>query len=373
MKIERFDPPATNGDFAGNPGLSDQWSDKMSQNFDEGVKDVNDRLAAAGGGTCQFYNPVTNGLSAPDLAPADITWNGFPRRFLGSGPGVPPDFATAEAPITAGNSRVQDEYLEWHVFKNAAGQITSLQFTCEGYDYYQFLGLQAPDVLLALYQEFISPSVTMADLFSGGGYDILNHWNTSDGAMHLTQQANNLFAEVILGAEATIRRKNSAGVEITSADVLCKCAQFGDNKRNSDPAIGAGVNALARQGRMITLANPVGLYIDHIDDSSFRLPDGSATTGWFQILRGKPGQTLRAIFTPPAESPFTVSDVTIGGVPVKFGGQVAQKITMKLTGVANIAKTIHNAPIACDVSVGAAHFAAATVSTSFKYPKRGGN
>src|SRR5262249_14997432 len=161
--------------------------------------------------------------------------------------------------------------------------------------------------------------------------NVLNHWNTADGAMHLTEPANNLFAEVQLAADATVRRKDNAGVEITSAIPLTRCAQFGDEGRNSDPAIGAGVNGFVRQGRMVTLANPVGLYIDPLDDSGFHLPDGSAATGWFRILRGVKGRTLRAVFEPPAGSAFTVSDVTIGGVPIQFGGQIAQKITMKLT------------------------------------------
>jgi hypothetical protein len=371
MKITHFDPPANNGDFAGNPALAAKWSTEMSQNFDEGVRGVKNTLPS--GATGQFYNPVTHGLTGPDLAPADITWNGFPRRFLGSGPGAPANFAAAEAPISPGQARVQDEYLEWHVTKNAAGKITSVQFTCEGYDYYEFLGREAPDLLLSLYKQFIDPAVKKADLFVGGVYQKLNHWNTRDGAMHLTQQANNLFAEVILAADATVRRKNSAGVEVTSAIPLTTCANFGDSKRNSDPAIGAGVNALARQDRMITLLNPVGLYIDHIDDSSFRLPDGTAPTGWFQILRGTAGHTLRAVFAPPAGSTFTVSDVKIGGTAVSFGGQIAQKITMKLTGVASVAQTTHNPPIPCVVPVGAAHVAGGPVggAPAAKHPRRG--
>jgi hypothetical protein len=354
MKFSQFDPPGNNGDFAGNAVLAGKWSSAMSANFDGGVSRVTGVVAAAGG-TCQFYNPVTAGLTGPDLAPADITWNGFPRAFLGHGPGATPNFAGAEAPISAGQFRQQDEYLEWHVTKNAAGKITSVQFTCEGYDYYEFLSSEAPELLVALYQKFISPSVKKADLFSGGNYQRLNHWNTRDGAMHLTQPANNLFAEVQLAADATVRRKNSAGVEVTSPDTLTDCSQFGQSTRNSDPAIGAGVNGLARQGRMITLANPVGLYLDHLDDSSFRLPDGSPTTGWFQVVRGVPGHGLRAVFAPPAGSTFTVSDVTIGGAAVHFGGQIAQKITMKLTGVASVSTSIHNSPISCVSSVGAAH------------------
>ena len=123
-----------------------------------------------------------------------------------------------------GHARNQDEYLEWHVTRNGAGKLTSVQFTCEGYDYYEFLGREAPDILLSLYQKFISPAVKHADLFSGEQYQKLNRWNTADGAMHLTQQANNLFAEVILAAEATVRRKDAASHEITSAVPLTNCA-----------------------------------------------------------------------------------------------------------------------------------------------------
>jgi hypothetical protein len=116
---------------------------------------------------------------------------------------------------------------------------------------------------------------------------------------------------------------------------------------------------------MITLANPVGLYIDHLDAAGFSLPGGNPVTGWFQILRGSPGHTLRAVFAPPAGSTMTVSDVTIAGTPVRFGGQIAQHITMKLTGVAGIATAVHNSPITCE----GIHDAAAPAPTGL--PKRG--
>jgi len=364
MKIALFDAPGNNGDFAGNPGLAAKWSAHMSATFDAGVQRVNDALAEAGGGTSQFYNPVTHGLTGPDVTPAsagDITWNGFPRKFLGAGPGAPPNFAAAEAPVVPGQAREQDEYLEWHVTRNPAGKIASVQFTCEGYDYYEFLGTEAPDVLVALYQKFIDPAVKKADLFSGGKYQRLNKWNTRDGAMHLTQSANALSAEVFLAADATVRRKNAAGAEVTSAIPLTICARFGDEDRNSDPTIGAGVNSFARQNRMITLADPVGLYIDQLDESGFRLPDGKPTTGWFTVQRGSAGHPLRAVFAPPAGSVFTVSDVKIGGTAVTFGGQIAQHITMKLTGVASIATPVHNPLVPCaGTSVSASVAASAT-------------
>ncbi len=349
MRITQFDTPGNNGDLVASVKLARNWSDQLSSNFDQGVQRVQAKLAGHSGAVSQYYNPVTHGSAAPDLAlPSGvITWNGFPRKFLGASPGVPPNFSGAEPAIVAGQTRPQDEYLEWHVIRTN-GKITSVQFTSEGYDYYQFLGANAPDILLGLYRKFIDPSIQLADLMTNGEYDISNKWNTESGAMHLTQSANNLFAEVILGADATVRRKDNQGHEVTSAIPLTRCSQFGDPQRNSDPAIGAGVNGLARQGRMVTLADPVGLYIDNLDDSGFRLPNGDSTTGWFKRLRGSDGHTIRAVFEPPDGSPFTVSNVTIGDTAIIFGGQIAQHITMKLVGVASVSTSIHNPLIACE-------------------------
>ena len=61
MKITQFDAPGKNGDFTGNAALAAKWSSQMSKDFDQGVADVNAKLAAHGGGTSQFYNPLTHG------------------------------------------------------------------------------------------------------------------------------------------------------------------------------------------------------------------------------------------------------------------------------------------------------------------------
>jgi hypothetical protein len=380
MKIDRFDPPGNNDDFGSDAALKKKWSDTMSRNFDTGVSSVTAFLASHGGGTCQFYNPVTHGRSDPDLplSAGEISWNGFPKRFLSPGPGVPTDFKGAERPIAAGENREQDEYLEWHVTRRS-NKIVSVQFTCEGYDYYDFLAENARGKLVELYRKFIDPAVKEADLFKGdGSYDRFNRFNTADGAMHLTHGANNLFAEVFLAATATVRRKNAAGVEHTSAIPLIKCGKFGGEERNSDPKIGIEVNSLARQKRMIALANPVGLYIGKFDGSGFRLPDGSPAGGseFFKIVRGTPGQALRAVYELPpaiAASGLTVSDVKIGGKPIEFGGQIAEKITMKLTGVASVAQGIDNAPVACGgvPPSDPPHFLAAVAPAAGHLPPRG--
>lgn len=351
MKIARFDPPGRVGDFGKDDGLKDAYSGFLSGHFDTGVASVTSFLANHGGGTCQFYNPVTNGQSGSDLplSAGDISWNGFPKRFLSPGPGQPIRFADAEPPPEVGQRRPQDEYLEWFVHRDENQRITRVDFTCEGFDYYQFLASNAKDTLLALYQQFVSPEVQMPDLVVNGAYNVVNKWNTSNGAMHLTHRANNLFAEVFLAASATVRRRRPNGSEHTSAIPLIRCAEYGAENRNSDPNIGIAVNGLARERRLITLANPVGLYIGAFDGAGLTL-DGKPAGGFFKVIRGTLPLGLRAVFELPPEAVAagkTVSDVKIGNRFIQFGGELALRVTMHLIGVASVAQEVNNTPVAC--------------------------
>ena len=94
------------------------------------------------------------------------------------------------------------------------------------------------------------------------------------------------------------------------------------------------MNALARLGATITLSNPVGLYMDHIDLSGWEAPDGGPVTDLVSIVRGQPGMIERLEVQVPSERGFSVSDLKIAGEPIQYGGQIAQCITVKLTGTA---------------------------------------
>jgi hypothetical protein len=379
VKINHFDPPGNIDDFGSDAALKQRWSDEMSGMFDQSVTDVTNFLNQSGGGTCQFYNPLTHGRTDPDLplSLGDVPWNGFPKRFGSTGLGHPTNFAAAEPKRNPGQARLQDEYLEWYVNHNAAGKIVSIHFTCEAWDYFEFFGEQAPDKVLMLYQKYLNPPVTegvlKADLFPGGIYNRLNKWNTALGAMHLTHPANNLGAEVFLAASATVRRTDH-GAELTQSIPLINCAQYGDAARNSDPNIGIAVNNLARDKRMITLANPVGLYMAEFNGAGITL-NGNPADGFFQVVRGAFPRALRAVFELPAAevaAGHTVSDVEIGGQPLKFGGQLAERITMHLFGVASVDQSVNDTPVGCGaipantLAPASAHAAIAAAATTTK-------
>ncbi len=107
------------------------------------------------------------------------------------------------------------------------------------------------------------------------------------------------------------------------------------------------MNSLARDGYKITLQNPVGLYMAGINTAGFVTPNGSDAQQYFKAVRGPAEMIVRAIFEVPATEGFTVGDITIDGQAIEFGGQIAEHITMKLTGLAFGKGQIQNPPQQC--------------------------
>lgn len=337
MKLTRFDPPGMMlEDFDGDPKLLDQWSEEASRFFDAVRLSIQTFLNSKNGGAPQFYDPVAHGIEGTDKL-LDITWNGFPKRFTGGGT---VDYGAADDNLDEGQTRLeaqarlQDEYLEWFVDRDSQGKIVRVQFTCEEPEYWKFLAKVRPDYVVTKYRQLINPAVKKEDLFVNDQYDPLNIWNTARGAMHTTYQGNHLSAALKFVADATVRRLASDGTELTTSKALIKSTVEGQTNRNSDPAVGYDVNGLARQGFMITLANPIGPYMASFKGDGLVLPNGEPAAECFQVLRGRFPEALRAEFRVPAAAAargWTVSDVRLGDRPIAFGGQLAELITMKLT------------------------------------------
>ncbi|HEX8198008.1 MAG TPA: hypothetical protein VF571_17580 [Pyrinomonadaceae bacterium] len=374
--LERFDTPAHMPDFIGLPGLLDQWHRAVSNWFDSMVKAQESKLKS--GEVVQFFNPTKFDPGGAVIEQA-ITWNAFPKELLRR---YGRQQALREAdtlyPLSRYAARYQqnpvfertpfrphNEYCEWHVTRDPeTNKIKKVAFSSEPPEYwkalhggtykldddqeYTFTG--SPERVLELYRKHVSPNVQPDDLISTedmqdadgnylvrkGEYNPYNKWNTSQGIMHLCSPPNTLVAEIGLGAEATILRKNSRGQLIVEPDALICCAAYGGPDRNSDPTIGAAVNALARYGAFVTLGNPVGLYIDHIDLAGWSVPDKGEVSDCVKFTRGSSGMVERLEVEVPASRDFTVSDIKIGGIPIMYGGQIAECITVKLVGVAHV-------------------------------------
>lgn len=330
MPLERFDPPGFVDDL--DEAQTQAWSDWISGQLDVvRDRDGSDEGLLNYGPRPQFFNPLRTAPAA-DAVEKDITWTAFPRILKIS------SVSDAQRWRKGDNSRdAQDEYCEWSVVRDPATQkLAKVTFTSEGPEYWEFLAAVNPQRVLDLYRKHVDARVEHAHLFSAGGaYNPRNRWNnsTEGGAMHLIQANNTLGAEIELAAAATIVRRRQ-GTLVTAEQELIECGAYGQAERFSDPHIGAEVNALARQKADITLANPVGLCIGGLSVAGWQTPDGSDPASYWTVTRGTPQKAVRAVYEVPAAKGFVVGDITIGGRKIEFAGQIADFITIKLTGLA---------------------------------------
>jgi hypothetical protein len=323
-----FDPPGFLDDL--NADQKKPWSDSISD-------DVDSEMAGKDAVGHHFYN-ATKFDPGNDVTTAEISWTAFPRKVQINSPSDKVRWQDADR-----TRDVQDEYCEWSVTRNGAGKIIRVTFTSEGPEYWNFLAQVNPAKVLSLYQQFVSSNVTKADLFPDGkNYDPNNKFNnsTSNGAMHLVQVNNTLGAEIDIAVRSTIIRKIN-GTVLTGERELIDCGQYGDPDRNSDPHIGAQVNMIARKDAFVAIANPVALYIAGFAPLGWQTPDGSDPKDFWKIMRGDQAHALRAVYEVPVAKGFTVGDITINGLPIAFGAQIVDFITIKLVGqAAGIGKNV---------------------------------
>lgn len=273
----------------------------------------------------------------------------------------------------------QDEYCEWSVTRDDQSRIIRIDFTCENPEYWYTLWRTSPETAAAIYESTLNHNlpagptpitVTVDDLTlkddqgnrvidpSTGkpAYNPFNKWNTgpvsvrtpseiTGGAMHLTSTPNTLQTETGLAGAATVQR---TGGPWTEQALIC-CSQYGQIYRNSDPHIGASVNGLIVQNGkayVVSLANPVGLYIQTPDFSTFgpqsilsKVGGGAQFSDCWQVVRGTQGQPgegdhiLHAAFQLPqswVDAGITIDQIEIAGTPITHGSQVAATISMAI-------------------------------------------
>jgi hypothetical protein len=319
MALQRFNPPGMVDDLT-NDAQRKAWSEtKIHPFFTSEIKSVK---ACVGANKVQFIDPLVRDLGNDRRV---ISWAAFPIALLKT---MTRKKALEKADDPHTGRSVQDEYLEWFVQRDNNGEIIGIDFTCEGPEYWAFLSQALTQQAFVQLYKIANPNASAQALFDANGtYNPLNEFNTSKGIMHLIHGANTLGAEIDIVAQSTMHRNKPNVVNCTRCHDTDK---IGDGNRRSDPTIASGVNQLALDGRAVTIADPVGLYISRLDTTGWKTPDNSDPQALFRITRGTPG--VRARFEVPANK-FKISDVKIGNEPIKFAGQVAEHIFIQVTAI----------------------------------------
>jgi hypothetical protein len=327
--VTRFAPLGYLNDLKTDAQLA-SWSQEVESLMSKAVAGVEKHTKR---GNAQFADPSRVDMGAATAAP--ISWQGFPKSLTAKH-SLEEAYKIADGLLADEDGHsgrdVQDEYLEWYVERDATGDLTRIDFTTEGPEYWDTLLKElGPEGIVSLYQKYY-PSAQKADLFRGGRYNRKNIYNDTRGAMHLRQVNNNLWAEVAIAAFSTLTYTLN-GKTLTDGGDLCHYASLGERSRASDPNIAQTVNSLAREGRRLSLEDPIGLYLEPPDFAQgWKTPDGSNPAALWTIERGNPA--TRA--TLQSNSKFKLSDVTIGGENIRYGGQVANLIKIHLTGLYSV-------------------------------------
>lgn len=323
-----------------------EWSGRVSEMIDEiagealeGV-DLNGRPAP-------FYNPLSEELEADE---AVVKWSAL-SGTLRALDALPPqqrwelaDQARLDPVEVSPGLRLfgQDEYCEWAVARDAAGEITEVIFTTEVGDWFEHLARTDRAALVAAYREILDADVEEEQLFVDGSYDWLNQWNLGvDGKIvHLAQENNHLGAAIRLAAEASVARTRDDEI-LTDAGALMACNGLGNADRFSDPSIATTINATVVGGARVALAPPLGLYLDGIRTEGMRLPAGHEDldpADLWDPQRGADGRVVRARFAPPDGADFTLADVRLDGEPIVTGAQLAERVEVKIVALVHQAE-----------------------------------
>jgi hypothetical protein len=322
-KLARFSTPALLPDP--NAG---EWSARVARMFAQAV----------GPNLPQFYDPTKKNTPAGTPEPM-ISWVAFPASLRAGTPSAVERWKRADR-----DRGLQDEYCEWTVVRNRARKIKRVTFTTEIPEYWEHLFATDPAKVLRLYRKLVDPAVKPSDIRrADGSYKPENRWNNSRPGrlVHLVQGSNTLGAALDLVSRATVLRIKD-GQPVTNQQELVRCSQLGDPLRNSDPQIASAVNVAAREGGEITLADPLGLHLGRPLTAGMITPDGADAARFWRIERGDADHTLRARFEVPASKDYVVGDIELGGRPIEFGGQIADRVQVWIK--ATVKKGDHKTP-----------------------------
>lgn len=313
MNTRSFDPP----------GLLRELSSQALDSWSAMIADHTEQFAF---NFARYFDPTSP--DAPlEVTRATVVWSASPARLAFQ-------LTEPERWEVADSTRdEQDEYCEWRTTRDDDGRLTRVEFSSETPEYWIHIAENDPALLLALYRELVSEDVQEGDLFDAhGNYRPNNPWNdaTSAGITHLRQQSNTLLAALALAAQATVQRVDANGRRVTDRRELVACGRLGEPLRNSDPQIADVINDAVAAGSAVTLATPLGLYLDRLQATSFRTPDGSNPATFWTPVRGAAGHVVRARFEVPPELGYTLADMTVDGRALTWGAQVADKVRVRI-------------------------------------------
>ncbi len=285
-------------------------------------------------------------------------WTGLPSRVVGC-------LRRARAlELLDAERRLQEEYLEWRTVRDDGGAITRVELTTELRDYWQVLAAHEPARTVDLVGELSGRAVEPREVYgirSPAGVDPAvrkeafaaamlarpNPLNDGrEGICFMAHRSNDLRALVAIVAAAAmpcVLRDPASGRArcATAAEVIPLLGHAAVAGRASDPVLVERLGRLAFERRLVALDDPVGVYVQGVEHTRLRTPDGSPVPPeWFAASRGLSAAAAadgrprhqRLVLAVPAGEGFAVSDLVDAATerPIRHGAQIAELVQLRV-------------------------------------------
>ena len=266
-------------------------------------------------------------VPAPKQQTDVVEWAAFPTSANAS-----------NAQIDASRFSFHDEYVEWSVDR-AAGQLQRITFTTEFLAYYEALARAGVTALAAAIKAVIpGANPTGTELFGAGPapssvseearagrfrqFSQQNPWiNGQKGVICLAHRNNTLSALFGLADAAAV-----ANAAVPAGSICGTLANACAPERNSDPSIATAIQALSRNGRSLSLVDPVGIEIARlggiwrIGDEEIDINDETVNQGVWTVTR----RDRRGVLT-------AVPNLLLDDTAITSGAQVAAVLRVRAT------------------------------------------
>ncbi|MDX6587235.1 MAG: hypothetical protein QOI31_1708 [Solirubrobacterales bacterium] len=294
-----------------------------------------------------------------EFATSDIDWPATPSRVL-SCLGRDRAHQFLDLPVHGRNK--QEEYCEWRTIRREDGAVIRVELTTELAAYWRVLAIHQPSRLLELIAELAGEeSVSPGQIYGlddpwsaaederdlGFAENMLavataGPYNSGEKAICcLIQETNTFQALARLAASASrpylIEDEQGRKLLPNSPELIPPVvAQLG---RSSDPVIAERLSRLAFEGRTVSLARPVGIFISSVARTRLRCPDGSIPPAeWFSLARDAGGDVdgralhQRLVIEVPPARDYVLGDLTdvASEERIEHGAQIADLVQLAL-------------------------------------------
>jgi hypothetical protein len=317
-----------------------------------GLRDLDDSGRAAWAEAVEACMPAGRHpflLGAADRRTPEVTgpdWTGLPTRVVAC--------LTRERALGLldAERRLQEEYLEWRTVRDRGGAIRRVELTTELRDYWRVLASHAPDRTVDLVGELTGRAFGPRDVYGirapaaldpaerGRAFAatmIAKRNPLNDGRRgicFMSHHSNDLGSLVTLAAAAAtpclVRdRATRSSRCATAAEVIPLLGGAAVAGRASDPVIVERLGRLAFERRLVAFDDPVGVYVQGVEHTRLRTPDGSPVPPeWFEASRGR----QRLVLEVPAGEGFRVSDLVDAATeqPIRHGAQIAELVQLRV-------------------------------------------